>query len=366
MQEISQEKKIEFEEFVEKIASFKGRHTELVTVLIPADYNVNTVVKQLESEKSTASNIKSRTTRNNVIEALEKIIRELKNGSQKYSKGLAIYCGNISQDEGKPDIQFFTIEPIQPLKVRIYRCDQEFVVAPLKEMAENQDVYGLLVIERKEATIGLLDGTQIKTLQKMTSGIPGKIRAGGQSAARFHRVTEGMAKEFFRRVAENMKEIFFDMPRLKGILVGGPIPTKEEFLEEGHLITALKNKVISVKDIGYADEHGLKLLVEASKDELAQQEIIKEKRILERFLAMLGKNPDKVAYKYSSSKKALEVGAAEIIIFSKKFEKQKISELSKIAVQMGTEIFFVSDETDEGRQFFSITEGVGVILRFII
>jgi len=79
-------KDIEFKEIVEKISGFRGRHTELVSVLIPAEYNVNAVVKQLEGEKSTASNIKSRTTRNNVIEALEKIIRELRTGPQKYAE----------------------------------------------------------------------------------------------------------------------------------------------------------------------------------------------------------------------------------------------------------------------------------------
>ena len=45
------------------------------------------------------------------------------------------------------------------------------------------------------------------------------------------------------------------------------IPTKEEFLEDGQLVTKLKEKVIAVKDIGYVDEHGLKLLVEASQED---------------------------------------------------------------------------------------------------
>ena len=358
-------KRIEFTEFIEKIESFKGRHTELVTVLIPAEYNVNAVVKQLEAEKSTANNIKSRTTRNNVIEALEKVIRELKLGSQKYPNGLAIYCGNISQDDGKPDIQFFTIEPIQPLKVRMYRCDQEFVIDPLKEMIETDEVYGLLVIERKEATIGLLKGTRIEVLQKMTSGVPGKIRAGGQSSQRFHRITEGLAKEFFRRVAETMKEYFFNMPKLKGILVGGQIPTKEEFLEEGQLVTSLKNKVIAVKDIGYADEHGLQLLVEASRDVLAEQEITKEKKLLEKFFNTLGKNPEKVAYSYDRVKKALSLGAVDTLILSEKTDKIISRELMKIAEQMGTNVEYVSTETGEGQQFLNLS-GIGAILRFSV
>jgi peptide chain release factor subunit 1 len=364
MSKISAEK-IEFQEQVEKIKSFRGRHTELVTVLIPANYNVGAVVKQLEGEKSTASNIKSRTTRNNVIEALEKIIRELKLGPLKYPKGIAIYCGNISQDEGQTDIQFYAIQPPEELNTRIYRCDQTFVTEPLEEMWEIKEIYGLLVIERKEATIGVLEGTQIKVLQRLTSGVPGKVRAGGQSSQRYHRITEGLAKEFFRKVAEEMKMHFFENKKLKGILVGGPIPTKEEFLEEGQLVTELKNKVIAVKDIGYADEHGLKLLVESAQEDIAEQEITKEKKLIQRFFDTLGKHPEKAKYKLPDVKKALDLGSVEVVILSESTDKQTLKELSQTAIQMGTEVEIVSENTDEGIQFKNLG-GVGAILRFII
>src|SRR3989344_5265465 len=362
---IDQEKNIEFEEFVKKMSGIRGRHTELVTVLIPADYNVSSVVNQLEAEKSTANNIKSRSTRNNVIEAIEKITRELKLGPQKYPNGIAIFCGNTSEDEGRQNIEFFAMEPPQPLNTRLYRCDQEFVTDPLKEMVETQEVYGLLVIERKEATIGLLEGTRIKVLQKMHSMVPGKIKAGGQSAQRFHRVTEGLAKEFYRKIAESMKSEFFELKNLKWILIGGPIPTKEEFIEEGQLVTKLKEKILAVKDIGYADEHGLELLVEACQEELSMQEITREKKLLERFFDALGKNPDKTRYKYEPVKKALEMGAVDMLILSTEVQKQIVQELRKIAEQMGTTVEVVSNETDEGIQFFNLS-GIGAMLRFKI
>src|SRR3989344_4383435 len=136
------------------------------------------------------------------------IIRELKNTKQTPENGLAIFCGNISNKEGESDIQIWMHEPPKPLNVKIYRCDQEFVIEPLKEMVGVDEVYGLLVIDRQHATIGLLEGNQIKTLQKLSSGVPGKVRAGGQSSQRFHRITEGLAKEFYRRVADEMKRIF--------------------------------------------------------------------------------------------------------------------------------------------------------------
>jgi len=305
--------KAELRDFLEKLKAVKGRHTELVTVYMPAGSDKNTVANQIEAEKSTATNIKSKSTRKNVVDALEMIGRELKLYKQTPKNGLAIFAGNTSDTEGQPNLQIFTIEPIQPIKTRLYRCDQEFVLEPLEKMLQADEIYGLLVMDRKEATIGLLEGKQIKVLRKMTSGVPGKVRAGGQSSQRFSRITEGLAKEFFRRVAEAMKEIFFEMPRLKGILIGGPIPTKEDFLKEGQLVTKLKEMVIAVKDLGDTDESGLEELVKLAQDELSNQEIIYEKKLLEKFFEALGKTPEKVAYGEKPVKKALEYGANECL-----------------------------------------------------
>ncbi len=366
MAELTDKEKTKLEDLINELENIKGRHTELVTVMIPAGFNMNQVVKQLEAEKSTAANIKSKQTRSAVIESLEKIIREMKNYGQTPKNGMALFAGNISDKEGVQDIQFWAIEPPRALKVRMYRCDQTFVVEPLKEMLQVQELYGLLAIDRQEATIGLLEGKKIQVLRKFTSGVPGKVRAGGQSSQRFHRITEGLAKDFFRRVAEEMKEIFFDMPRLKGILVGGPIPTKEEFLEEGQLATKLKEKVVAVKDIGYVDEHGLKLLVEASQDDIAEQEIIKEKKILEKFFNTLGKEPEKAAYGKERVSLALERGAVELILLSKELDKDAIKEFEEKAESISAELVIISTETPEGEQFFNLTKGYGAILRFAL
>lgn len=360
-------KKDELEALVETLSSIKGRHTELVSVLIPSGANPNLVQKQLEAEKSTAANIKSKSTRNNVTTALETIIRELKKYNKTPENGLAIYCGNISEKEGTTDIKLWNINPIKPLNVRLYRCDQTFVLEPLKEMLEVDEVYGLIVMDRKEATIGLLEGKQIKVIRHLTSGVPGKVRAGGQSSQRFERLTDGLAKDFFRRVAEAVKDIFFDMPKLKGLLVGGPIPTKEEFLEQGQLVTRLKEKVIAVKDLGYTDEHGLELLVEASQLDIAKQELIKEKKILERFFETLGKHREKAAYGEERVSLALQRGAVETLLISKNFSKQnpeKTLEFEKSGENIGSEIVIVSEENQDGEQFLNLTKGVGAILRF--
>jgi len=172
--------KIDLESLLEELEKYKGRHTELITVYISAGYDIVSVQKQLEAEKSTAKNIKSTSTRKNVIDALEKIVRFIKDFKGSPKNGIAIFCGNISKVEGQDDLQLWDVEPPLPLKLRLYRCDKEFVLEPLKELLEVTEIFALLVMDRKEATIGMLEGKRIDILQKMTSGIPSKVRAGGQ------------------------------------------------------------------------------------------------------------------------------------------------------------------------------------------
>ncbi|MEK6935537.1 MAG: LAGLIDADG family homing endonuclease, partial [Nanoarchaeota archaeon] len=185
------------------------------------------------------------------------------------------------------------------------------------------------------------------------------------SSARYGRIRDNLARDFYRKVAEAMKDHFFNMTNLKGIIIGGPGPTKEDFLKEGELVTSLKNKVLGVKDIGYSDEHGIDLLVEASGDILAEQEITKERKLLERFFNMLGKDKDKTAYGEEEVEKALSYGAVDTLFLSKKLKKSEISHFEKKAIETGVKIEMISVETEEGVQFYNLS-GIGAILRFKI
>jgi len=360
---MEEDKKYELEEFIEAMKPRKARHTELITVFVPAGFDINLITKQLESEKSTCANIKSTTTRKNVKEALESLIRVAKQMKQTPPNGVAMFAGNVFKDGQEEFIQEI-YEPPEPLNIRLYRCDQNFVIDPLEEMLEVKEVYGLVVLDRREATIGLLIGKKIKTLQKFDSMVPGKTTKGGQSAARYGRIRENMAKAFFRKIADEVKKEFFGLGEdLQGILVGGPGPAKEDWLKEGQLITALHDKILGVKDLGYADEHGLELLVEGSRDILAGQEITREKKILEKFFDMLGKQKGKTAYGNEEVDNALNYGAVEKLLLSKKLKKSEIKKYEKKAKETSVDVDLISMDTEEGVQFWNLG-GIGAMLRF--
>ena len=64
-------------------------------------------------------------------------------------------------------------------------------------------------------------------------------------------------------------------------------------------------------------------------------------------------------------KKALELGAADKLYLSKSLDNNKMDELREMAASTSTEVYFISTETDEGKQFKNLG-GVGALLRFIL
>jgi len=185
------------------------------------------------------------------------------------------------------------------------------------------------------------------------------------SSQRFHRITEGLTKEFYKRIAEEMKKAFFDNKKLKGIIVGGPIPTKDEFLDGEYLTDKLNEKVIGRIDVGDSDESGLKELVEKSRELLANQEIVYEKKLLEKFFQTLGEDPEMVDYKEDKIRKALQYGAVDTLILSKQLDKEKMKELKKLAEEISAKVEIVSTDTTEGEQFQKLS-GMGALLRYKI
>ncbi|MBI4895617.1 MAG: helix-turn-helix domain-containing protein [Candidatus Aenigmarchaeota archaeon] len=179
-EKMSEKEKFKLKKLIKELEAIRGRHTELVTVHIPAEYSFNDIVNMLRTEQSTAENIKSKAVRKNVTAAIDKIIRNLQLYKRPPANGLSVFCGNVSQSEGDADIQFWAIEPPDELNTKLYWCSQRFDVTPLMEMVEEREIYGILCMDRQEADVALVFGKKVKSLVHMESIVPGKTRAGGQ------------------------------------------------------------------------------------------------------------------------------------------------------------------------------------------
>ena len=228
---------------------------------------------------------------------------------------------------------------------------------------ESKDKYGLIVMDRREATLGLLQGTNIKVLAHMTSNVPGKTTKGGQSAARYARIREGAAKEFYKRISEASNKEFLGKKDIKGILIGGPGPTKEDFKE--YLNNELQQKILVVQDLTYTDESGLHHLIDKSQNIFAKEAIVQEKTILNRFFETLAKEPDKAAYGEKQVEKALEIGAVDVLLLSENLSDKQIDHFENLAEKTSAELMLISTDTKEGKQLKDLT-GIAAILRYSI
>lgn len=346
---------------IKYLEGIKGRHTELVTVYVPAGFSLDIIRGQLADEKSTASNIKDRNNRKNVVDALEKISNELRLIGTTPKNGLVVFCGNVSEREGEPDIKLWSVEPPQRSDIRLYRCDQHFIVDPLKSMYHQGNAYGLIVLDNREATFGLLEGANITSLKHIKSLVPGKFSKGGQSAQRFAREREGLIRDFYKEIAETAKALFFGKD-VSGILVGGPGPAKENFLDSGYLITDLKNRVKGMKSISYTDESGLKELVEKSRDVLANERAFIERELVQKVMASIARNDNLSAYGEAAVRRELDSNNVEILLLSSGLEDSKKNEFYYAAKQKDIRVEFVLKESSDGLQLFSLG-GVAAILR---
>ena len=288
MSEVSSKDLYEFKRTLRELSEKKGRGTELVSVYIPHDKQISDVAKQMRDELGQSSNIKSKTTKKNVQSAIEVIIQRIRLFKQAPEKGLVLFTGMIPKGgPGTEKMETYVFEPPEAISTYWYICDNVFYLEPLEEMIETKEIYGITVLDRKEATIATLKGKKIEILKHLTSGVPGKHKAGGQSQRRFDRVIDLAAHEFKKRIGEHMNNAFLDIDDLKGVIIGGPGNTKEEFLKGEYLHYEIKQKVIATIDTSYTGEFGIREIIDKSMDILEEMDVMKEKHIVQGFLKEL-------------------------------------------------------------------------------
>ena len=189
---------------------------------------------------------------------------------------------------------------------------------------------------------------------------------------------------------------------LDGVLVGGPSPTKDEFLDGDYLHHELQDMVLGKFDVAYTDESGLYDLVDAASEVLAEHEMLEDKQVMEEFFKELH-DGDKATYGFEPTRQNLVMGSVDRLLLSEDLRKDvvvyecgdkeeyefidrradtpehtcedgaepevderedAIEYLMNIADQRGTETKFISTDFEKGEQLMNAFGGVAGILRY--
>ncbi len=394
---------------LEVLEQKKGKGTELVSLYIPHKKKIYDVTSQMKDEYSQASNIKSARTRKNVQSALEIIMQRLRTVKDVPENGIVMFVGTIPRGV-KDKMEVYMINPPEEVTTYVYHCDSQFYLDTIKDMLSEKGTYGLLVVDRSEATIGFLKGKRIEIAKHINSNVPRKHGRGGQSQRRFERLIEIAAHEYFKKVGEKASNIFMNTPDLRGVLLGGPGPTKEFFNNEGYLHHEVQKKILDVIDTSYTDEFGITELVDNAEELFKDLDVTKEKGLVNRFLKEVVKDKGLAAYGESEIRQCLAKGAVDTLLVSEDVEsfrvvmtcsscdyrtdktvknvkeyenkistekcpkcgemslgidefKSTLDELTNMVDSIGAKIEVISNETEEGQQLNAFG-GLAAILRF--
>ena len=301
---------------IQDLDQMRGLGTSMITLIINYKDQISQFSKMLVDEVGKATNIKSRVTRQNVIDALTSTMEKLRLYNKTPSNGLVIFCGLVQMPIGGEKMIKIDLEPFKPINTSLYRCDNIFHTDELKSLLVDSDKFGFLIMDGNGSLFGLLQGNTKIILNQFKVNLPKKHSKGGQSANRFSRLVTESRHNYIRKVGEGLTKAFItnDVPNVKGLILAGSAEFKNKLQKSDLFDPRLAPIVMKVVDISYGGELGFNQAIELSQDALKNVKFIHEKKILEKFYEEIAKDSGKYVFGIKDTMEAIENGVVDILI----------------------------------------------------
>jgi len=396
---------------IKNLEAAKGNGTSMISLIIPPGTQICQINKMLSDEYGTASNIKSRVNRLSVLGAITSTQQRLKLYNKCPKNGLVLYCGTVITDEGKERKVNIDFEPFKSINTSLYLCDNKFHTEDLNELLIDDEAFGFIVMDGNGSLYGTVQGSSREVLHKFSVDLPKKHGRGGQSALRFARLRLEKRHNYVRKVAELATQLFVpngQRPNVQGLVLAGSADFKSELMRSDLFDQRLAKIVLKMVDVSYGGENGFSQAIEFSADTLGSVKLIKEKKLLQRYMDEISQDTGKYCFMVDDTLKALELGAVEHLIVWENLEVNRyvlrnsssgderivhlnneqektesffhdpetgveleVSEkesmvewLANNYKSFGTNLEFVTDKSGEGTQFVKGFGGIGGILRW--
>jgi len=299
----------------------------MISLIIPPGDQISRVNKMLSDEYGTASNIKSRVNRLSVLGAITSAQQRLKLYNKCPKNGLVLYCGTVVTEEGKEKKVNIDFEPFKPINTSLYLCDNKFHTEDLNELLMDDEAFGFIVMDGNGCLYGTVQGSNRETLHKFSVDLPKKHGRGGQSALRFARLRLEKRHNYVRKVAEMATQLFVtdgQRPNVQGLVLAGSADFKAELMRSDLFDPRLAKIVIKMVDVSYGGESGFQQAIEFSADTLGSVKLMKEKKLLQKYMDEISRDTGKYCFMVEDTFKALDLGAVEELIIWENLDVDRI------------------------------------------
>ncbi len=397
---------------IKNLSEVRGNGTSLISLILPPKDQISRTAKMLTEEYGTASNIKSRVNRLSVLSAITSTQQKLKLYKNVPPNGLIIYCGNITNEDGKEKKVNIDFEPFKPIQRSLYICDNRFHTESLKSMLDDNDLFGFMIMDGNGCLFATLQGSNKTILHKFSVDLPKKHSKGGQSAQRFGRIRLEKRHAYLKKCAElSIKQFITDNKcNVKGLVLAGSAEFKDDLFSSDLFDQRLLKNVIKKISVSYGMESGFNEAIEQSAECLSNVKLIHEKKVIQKYMEEIALDTGKYCFMINDTIKALDMSSIETLIIWENLEinryvlknpsnnneeilfldkKQELDDKSFYdkdnCVQLeviektnivewiaenyknfGLNLEIVSDKTQEGNQFCKGFGGIGGILRWKI
>jgi peptide chain release factor subunit 1 len=226
---------------------------------------------------------------------------------------------------------------------------------------------------------------------------------------RFARLREEKRHNYVRKIAELAVQNYItnDKVNVAGLVLAGSADFKNDLAQSDLFDGRLQAKIIKVVDVSYGGENGFNQAIELAAETLSSVKFIQEKKLIGQYFQEISQDTGRVCYGVEDTLKALELGAAEILIVYENLDvtrwvlkdsaggevivhTTKLQEsnrelfmdketgaemevidsnsflewLAEAYKDFGATLEFVSDRSGEGNQFVKGFGGIGAILRY--
>lgn len=396
---------------IKRLEEAKGNGTSMISLIIPPKKAISEITKMLNDETGTATNIKSNVNRKSVLTAITSARERLKLYNRTPPNGLILYTGTVLGEDGRTEKKMvIDFEPFKPINKSLYLCDNKFHVEDLKDLLENEDVFGFIVVDGAGSLYGTLQGNNREVLHKFTVELPKKHGRGGQSSVRFARLRMEKRHNYLKKVCEVATQVFIsnDRPNINGLVLAGSADFKNDLFQSDMFDQRLKPKVLKIVDVSYGGENGFNQAIELSQECLTNVKFVQEKKVLSKFFEEISVDSGLVVFGVVDTMKVLETGAIETLLLYENMdmwrlvlknkedestsivfltsdqltdprhykdantkaeletvESMQLSEwLAENYVNFGAALNFITDKSSEGFQFVKGFGGVGGFLRY--
>ena len=121
---------------------------------------------------------------------------------------------------------------------------------------------------------------------------------------------------YFNRVAHITREYFIDIYPIKGLIISGPGPTKEDFINNNYLEYRLQDMIISTIDASYSGSEGIREAFAKSSEILSDFRMVEEKKIIEKLFMQINNHTGLGSYGLDEVLGMLKNNIAETIIIT--------------------------------------------------